>query len=188
MENEIFDYLYRYLNTERYEHTLAVYDFAAKLASNYNQNVYNAQTAALLHDCAKWMSVEESKNYIVANRVKIKYYPFVLKFTPQILHAYISEDIAKKKFNIKNKEILNAIKYHTVGRINMCNVEKIVFIADVLSPDRKNKFDIKDEILYNDLEGAFKFVLQKKIEYVVSKFKVLHPDIVQIWNFYNKNV
>ena len=70
----------------------------------------------------------------------------------------------------------------------MCNVEKIVFIADVLSPDRKNKFDIKDEILYNDLEGAFKFVLQKKIEYVVSKFKVLHPDIVQIWNFYNKNV
>lgn len=186
MENKIFDYLYKHLNSERYEHTLHVYNFAAKLGNNYNENIYDIQIASLLHDCAKWMTLEESKNYISLNKVKIKHYSFILKFAPQILHAYISEDIAKRKFNIKNKEILNAIKYHTVGRINMSNIEKIVFIADALSPDRKFKFNIEANIIYKDLNQTFKFVLQNKIQYVVSKFKVLHPDVINIWNSYNK--
>ncbi|MDD3065196.1 MAG: bis(5'-nucleosyl)-tetraphosphatase (symmetrical) YqeK [Endomicrobiaceae bacterium] len=186
MENEIFDYLYKHLKTERYEHTLQVYELASKLAANYNEDVYNIQIAALLHDCGKWMTADESKNYISVNKVKIKYYPFILKYAPQILHAYISEDIAKKKFGVKNTEILNAVKYHTVGRINMSNAEKIIFIADALSPDRKLKFNMEHDILYGDLNRTFKFVMQNKIQYVVSKYKVLHPDIVSIWNYYNK--
>ncbi|MDD5020872.1 MAG: bis(5'-nucleosyl)-tetraphosphatase (symmetrical) YqeK [Endomicrobiaceae bacterium] len=186
MENKIFDYLYKYLNSERYEHTLHVYDFATKLATNYNENIYNIQIASLLHDCGKWMTLQESQEYIAINKVKIKYYSFILKFAPQILHAYISEDIAKRKFKIKNKKILNAIKYHTVGRINMSSAEKIVFIADALSPDRKFKFNIEKDTIYKDLDQTFKLVLQNKIQYVISRFKVLHPDIINIWNSYNK--
>ena len=186
MENKIFDYLYKYLNSERYEHTIQVYNFAVKLGNYYNENVYNIQIASLLHDCAKCMTLEESKNYIFLNKVKIKYYSFLLKFAPQVLHAYISEDIAKRKFNIKNKEVLNAIKYHTVGRVNMGNVEKIIFIADALSPDRKFKINTPDNIIYKDLHQTFKFVLQNKIQYVVSNFKILDPDVINIWNYYNK--
>ncbi|GAB1401743.1 bis(5'-nucleosyl)-tetraphosphatase (symmetrical) YqeK [Elusimicrobiota bacterium] len=186
MENKIFDYLYKHLNSERYEHTLQVYNFAVKLGNYYNENLCNIQIASLLHDCAKYMTLEESKNYILLNKVKIKYYSFLLEFAPQVLHAYISEDIAKRKFNIKNKEVLNAIKYHTVGRVNMGNVEKIIFIADALSPDRKFKIDMPDNIIYKDLNQTFKFVLQNKIQYVVSNFKILHPDVINIWNYYNK--
>ena len=40
-------------------------------------------------------------------------------------------------------------------------------------------------MLYGNLNETFKFVLQNKIKYVVSCFKVLHPDIIKIWNWYN---
>lgn len=187
LEADIFDYIYRKLSPERYNHTMLVYELAKKLAVNYGENVYNVQIASLLHDCAKNMSLKESKKYIIEKNVKIKYFDFLYSSAPQVLHSYIGADIAKNKFQITNIEVLNAIKNHTVGRVNMSNCEKILFVADSLSPDRKfkTKFINKKKLLLN-LDEAFKLVLQNKINYVVSKFQVLHPDIIDIWNYYNK--
>ncbi|MFA6913977.1 MAG: bis(5'-nucleosyl)-tetraphosphatase (symmetrical) YqeK [Endomicrobiia bacterium] len=187
LESNIFDYIYKKLSLERYNHTIYVYNFAKKLAMHYSENIYNVQIAALLHDCAKDMSLKESKRYILDKNIKIKYFDFLSLYAPQVLHSYIAADIAKNKFKITNIEILNAIKNHTVGRVNMSNCEKIIFVADSLSPDRKfkTKFINKKKLLLN-LDEAFKLVLQNKINYVVSKFQVLHPDIIDIWNYYNK--
>lgn len=187
LEADIFDYIYRKLSPERYNHTMLVYELAKKLAVNYGENVYNIQLASLMHDCAKDMSLKESKKYIIEKNVRIKYLDFLYSYAPQVLHSYIGADIAKDRFKITNIEVLNAIKNHTVGRVNMSNCEKIIFIADSLSPDRKfkTKFINKKKLLLN-LDEAFKLVLQNKINYVVSKFQVLHPDIIDIWNYYNK--
>ena len=187
LESNIFDYIYKKLSLERYNHTIYVYNFAKKLAMHYSENIYNVQIAALLHDCAKDMSLKESKRYILDKNIKIKYFDFLSLYAPQVLHSYIAADIAKNKFKITNIEILNAIKNHTVGRVNMSNCEKIIFVADSLSPDRKfkTKFINKKKLLLN-LDEAFKLVLQNKINYVVSKFQVLHPDVIDIWNYYNK--
>ena len=187
LESNIFDYIYKKLSLERYNHTIYVYNFAKKLAVNYGENVYNVQIASLLHDCAKNMSLKESKRYILDKNIKIKYFDFLSLYAPQVLHSYIAADIAKNKFKITNIEILNAIKNHTVGRVNMSNCEKIIFVADSLSPDRKFKIRfISKKKLLSNLDEAFKLVLQNKINYVVSKFQVLHPDIIDIWNYYNK--
>ncbi|MDD2524047.1 MAG: bis(5'-nucleosyl)-tetraphosphatase (symmetrical) YqeK [Endomicrobiia bacterium] len=187
LESNIFDYIYKKLSLERYNHTIYVYNFAKKLAMHYSENIYNVQIAALLHDCAKDMSLKESKRYILDKNIKIKYFDFLSLYAPQVLHSYIAADIAKNKFKITNIEILNAIKNHTVGRVNMSNCEKIIFVADSLSPDRKFKIRfISKKKLLSNLDEAFKLVLQNKINYVVSKFQVLHPDIIDIWNYYNK--
>ena len=186
IEKQIYNYLYLHLKPERYNHVLAVNDLAIKLAKNYKLDIFKVSIAALLHDCAKNMTLEEYIKYIKQNNLKIKYFDFVVKYLPQVLHSYIGADIAKKIFHIKDKEIINSITNHTVGRIGMSKYEKVVFIADALSLDRKYKKKfVSKKIMFGDMDKTFKLVLQNKIKYVVSNFKVLHPDIIKIWNYYN---
>lgn len=186
IEQKIYNYLSSHLKPTRYNHVLAVNDLAIKLAKNYKIDVMKISIAALLHDCAKNMSLEGNIKYIKKNNLKIKYSDFVIKYLPQVLHSYIGADIAKKEFNIRDKEIINSIRNHTVGRIGMSKFEKIIFVADALSLDRQyNKSFVPKEIMFSDLDKTFKLVLQNKIKYVVSNFKVLHPDIIKIWNYYN---
>jgi nicotinate-nucleotide adenylyltransferase len=186
IEQKIYNYLSDNLKPERYSHVLAVNDLAIKLAESYKLDVVKVSVAALLHDCAKNMTLEENVKYIKKNNLKIKYADFVIKYLPQVLHSYIGADIAQKQFGIKDKEIINAIKNHTVGRVGMSEFEKVIFIADALSLDRKyKKTFVSKKIMFGDLDKTFKLVLQNKIKYVVSNFKVLHPDIIKIWNYYN---
>ena len=186
IEQEIYKYLASHLKPERYNHVLAVNDLAIKLAKNYKLDIMKISISALLHDCAKNMTLEEYIKYIEKNNLKIKNMGFVIKYLPQVLHSYIGADIAKKEFSIKDKEIINSIKNHTVGRVGMSKYEKIIFIADALSLDRQYKKNfVSGKIMFSDLDKTFKLVLQNKIKYVVSNFKVLHPDIIKIWNYYN---
>ncbi|MBO7611282.1 MAG: bis(5'-nucleosyl)-tetraphosphatase (symmetrical) YqeK [Elusimicrobia bacterium] len=186
IEQKIYDYLSSHLKPERYNHVLAVNDLAVKLAKTYKLDVMKISTAALLHDCAKNMTFEENLKYIKKNNLKIKYVDFIIKYLPQVLHSYIGADIAKKQFGIKDKEIINSIYNHTIGRIGMSDYEKVIFIADSLSLDRQYKKGfVPKKIMFSDLDQTFKLVLQNKINYVLYKFKVLHPDIIKIWNYYN---
>lgn len=186
MKQEIYKYLKEHLSEKRYVHTMAVKELAVKLAKFYKLDVLKCETAALLHDCAKNMSVDEMKKYISKNKLKIKECDFVVKYLPQVLHSYIGADVAEKVFNINDKDILNAIKNHTVGRTKMSDYEKIIFIADALSADRQyDKSFVSKKVLFGDLNLSFKLVLQNKIKYVVANFSVLHPDITKIWNSYN---
>ena len=186
IEQKIYNYLASNLKPERYNHVLAVNDLAIKLAKKYNLNIMKISVAALLHDCAKNMTLEENVKYIKKNKLKIKNLDFIIKHLPQVLHSYIGADIAKKRFYIRDKEIINSIKNHTVARVGMSKYEKVIFIADALSLDRKYKKKfVSKKIMFNDLDKTFKLVLQNKIKYVVSDFKVLHPDIIKIWNYYN---
>ncbi|MBQ3835246.1 MAG: bis(5'-nucleosyl)-tetraphosphatase (symmetrical) YqeK, partial [Elusimicrobia bacterium] len=183
---KIFDYLSSHLSGKRYAHTMAVTELAVSLAKFYKLDIFKCEMAALLHDCAKNMSLEEMKKYIYKNRLKIKNCNFIVEHLPQVLHSYIGADIAKRKFAIKDKEILNAICNHTVGRTCMSDYEKVLFLADALSADRKyDKSFVPKKVLFGDMNTAFKLVLQNKIKYVVANFSVLHPDIIKIWNYYN---
>ncbi len=187
IEKQIFEYLSLHLKTERYNHILAVNDLAIKLAKAYKLDIYKVSISALLHDCAKNMSLEENIKYVKDNKIKIKYFDFIIKYLPQVLHSYIGADIAEKNFKIKDKEIINSIKNHTVGRIKMSDYEKVIFIADSLSLDRKYKKSfVSKKVMFSNLDETFKLVLQNKINYVISAFRVLHPDIIKIWNYYNK--
>ncbi len=183
---KIYKYLQKHLSKKRYAHTMAVTDLAVQLAKFYKLDITKCETAALLHDCAKNMSLEEMKRYISKNNLRIKNSVFIMEHLPQVLHSYIGADIAAKKFDIKDKDILNAIQNHTVGRVNMSKYEKILFLADALSVDRRyDKSFVHKKILFGDIDKAFKLVLQNKIRYVITSFSVLHPDIIKIWNYYN---
>lgn len=182
---QIFDYLSKNLSPKKLEHSYNVAMLAAELASKHNLDTASAQTAGLLHDCAKFMTDEDFVDFFKSHNKTLKCFKDIIKFSPHLLHSFVGEIVAKEKFKIKDRNILNAIKNHTLGRKNMCAIEKIIFVADYVSYDRKWKYARRmRNLAKNDLNKAFFEVLIKKIEHIINKGMWLCPQIVDTWNWY----
>ncbi|MDR0723576.1 MAG: bis(5'-nucleosyl)-tetraphosphatase (symmetrical) YqeK [Endomicrobium sp.] len=184
LEKQIFDYLYKHLSPSRFEHSYNVAMLAVELALKHKENTFKAQIAGLLHDCAKNMEQKEMIKILKKNK-GTKLFLDMHKFSPKLLHSFASEVIAKKEFKIKNKDILNAIKNHTLGRPNMSNLEKIIFVADCGSEDRKFK-EAKNicSVAKTNLDKALLQALQVKMQFVIYDNAWLCPTALDTWNFY----
>ena len=117
------------LDEDRYEHTLGVRYTCAALAMRYGYDMEKAQTAGLLHDCAKCM--DNDKKLQICEKNSIPHSSFEVSH-PYLLHGKVGAYIAKTKFDIQDEDILQAITWHTTGRpdMSMHLIEKIIFIAD----------------------------------------------------------
>ena len=125
--------LSRNLSERRYEHTLGVAYTAACLAMRFGADPLKAEIAGLLHDCAKEFSEKELLK--LGEKYGYHFEDYELE-APQVLHAVIGPYIAKDKYGVDDPEILSAIRWHTTGRGDMTLLEKIVFTADYIEPNR----------------------------------------------------
>ncbi len=163
------------LSVKRYIHTMGVAEEAMKLAEIYGtaQDRKKAEVAGLLHDCAK--------NY--PNDLKIRlckeyHIPLddVLKEQKDLIHPFLGAEIAKREYLVDDEDILNAIRYHTTGRKEMSLLEKIIFLADYIEPNRTT-FDGLEEarrLSYLDLDMAMRYTLEHTISYVKQRKLKLH--------------
>lgn len=129
-ENEIKEWLKNNLSEERYIHTLGTAETAVRLAEQFSLDKEKAYIAGLLHDAAKCFSNEKLLEIIHQNlevdESELQNY--------KTLHAPVSAFIAEENFGVKDSEILSAIRWHTLGKINMTDFEKIIFLADKIEP------------------------------------------------------
>ncbi len=140
-KEEIKNWLKEHLKPERYLHSTGTAECAAGLAEKFNLDTEKAYTAGLLHDCAKCFTNEKlleiiHKNLNVEECEMLNY---------KTLHAPVSAFIAEKDFGVNDEEILSAIRWHTLGKLNMTNFEKIIFLADKIEPNTRDK-DFSKEI------------------------------------------
>ncbi|MDY2918776.1 MAG: bis(5'-nucleosyl)-tetraphosphatase (symmetrical) YqeK [Anaerococcus sp.] len=158
------DRLLEDIGKKRYKHSLRVVDAALKLSEDLDIDVDKVKIAAFLHDCAKY----NEERYIRELDLKIdeKIHP-----TSPVIHAFVGAEVAKKVYNIKDNDILDAIRYHTTGRANMSLYEKIVFLADAIEEKRdypgvedirEKAFEDIDEGLLECLDHNIKFLIDKK--------------------------
>lgn len=124
---EIQNWLKENLYEERYIHSLGVMEAAVELAEMFNLDVEKAKITGLLHDAAKCFSNEKLLEIIHSNIPDVQDCELLNYKT---LHAPVSAYLAKEKFGINDKEILDAIRWHTLGRCQMTDFEKIIFLAD----------------------------------------------------------
>ena len=171
---KIKKYLKQNLTKDRYQHTLGVAYTAAALAMKYNTDISNANLvkraylAGLLHDCAKCMSDE--KKIHICDKYNIAY-SNMEKEHPYLLHGKIGAHIARKKFKIKDQDILQAITWHTTGRPNMSLLEKIIFIADYIEPSRKpvKELDLIRRLAFEDIDQTMEKILSNTLKYLDGK-------------------
>lgn len=153
------------LEAKRYEHTIGVADTAACLAMRYNIDVINAYIAGLLHDCAKCLDNE--KKLKLCKKYDVKLSKIEIE-NPFLIHAKLGAALAKEKYNISDKEILSSISYHTTGRANMSLLEKIIFSADYIEPNRKiiPGLDKIRNVIFEDLDMAIYLILDDTMHYL----------------------
>lgn len=122
----ILVWLKQNLSEERYLHTLGVAETAVELAKMFNLSEEKAYLAGLLHDCAKGFSNEKLLQ-IITDNLSIDECEMI---NPKTYHAPVGAFVAEKEFCVTDEEILSAIRWHTIGKVEMSDFEKVIFVAD----------------------------------------------------------
>ena len=173
--NELKEIVKSKMSLKRFTHTLGVVEMSEKLAKIYNANIEKCKVAALLHDICKEMNMEYIKN-ICKNKFINELSEEDLE-NNEILHGFAGAYYVKNELGINDKEILNAIKYHTVGAKDMTLLEKIVYIADAIEYGRNypSVVEIREETFKN-LDKGILMEIEHKEEYLESIGKKSHPN------------
>lgn len=172
-------------DAKRFEHTLGVEFTSASLAMRYGASVRSAQTAGLLHDCAKCLTDE--KRLSICRKHDIAMTDTERK-NPFLLHAKVGAYLAGEKYGIKDEDILNAIRNHTTGRPEMSLLEKIVFVADYIEPGRKQAPNLEEirGLAFQNLDRALLRILEDTLEYLDSGSGEVDPMTRTTWEYYSR--
>ena len=169
------------LSERIYIHSVGVMEMCEKLAKIYKVDVEKAKIAGLLHDNAKEMSPEEMLDYVKKNNIEITE---IEKINTPILHGKIGADIAKKKYGV-DKQIEDAIKYHTTTNIKMDTLAKILYVSDKIEMNRmSDEYNIQEEreVAKKDLDRAVLMIIDSNIESLIKKGKLIEQESIETRN------
>lgn len=171
------------LDADRYAHTIGVAYTAAALAMRYEANVQQAQVAGLLHDCAK--CIPNNKKVALCHKYNIKITETELN-NPFLLHAKLGAFLAMHKYGITDKEITSAILNHTTGKPNMSLLDKIIFVADYIEPQRKKQPNLNKirKLAFIDLDQALLQILEDTLGFLSSSAENIDPMTEKTYQYY----
>lgn len=167
------DKIKKILGEKRYKHTQYVLEAASRLAKKLNLNQKKVKTAALLHDIAKSKNAEELKLILKNSRWNVDQMEAAIL---PILHAPAGAVIAEKEFGIEDHEVLEAIRYHTLGHPEMGKIAQVIYAADFVSEDRR--FSTLNEIrkkIERDFELGLYLITTNIIKYQLKQDNFVHP-------------
>ena len=182
-EAEIVDILEIRLSKKRFQHSLNVAEEAGKLAEEFGYpDTEKAYLAGLLHDICKEIPKDEQLEMVKKSKLAVS---DVELCTPPLFHAVAGAWYAENVLNIRDDELLGAIRYHTVGRAGMSMLEEIIYLADLISADRHYK-DVNKmrKLAYLSLEKAMLEALKFSVTDVVAKGSMLPYHTIEAYNYY----
>ncbi|WP_461207255.1 bis(5'-nucleosyl)-tetraphosphatase (symmetrical) YqeK [Clostridium sp. DL1XJH146] len=184
-ESKIIEYLNRELKEKRYEHSLNVRDTAKLLAEIYDADKEKAVLAGLVHDAAKYLNNDTMIEYATKYGYNVDE---IAHDNPSLLHGAAGAYIAKNVFKIEDKEILEAVVYHTTGKRNMSKLEKIIYIADYIEPSRDFPgVEALRKITFENLDKGVLLGFDITIKHIIDKGGCLHHDTIDGRNYLLKN-
>lgn len=173
---KIKEILKKNVSEKRYIHILNVAETAKKLAIHYSEDEKKSEIAALLHDVAKNFKKERMLKLIKEKIPKIY-------SSKALLHSLAGAMYARNIFKIEDKDILNAIKYHTYGREKMTILEKIIYISDTIEPNRDyDGIEKIREEAFRNLDLAIFYELNHKIKYLIENNMIIHINTINMRN------
>ena len=168
---------------ERQAHSIRVANLAAARALKLKILERQAIAAALFHDCAKNLSPDS---------------PYLKGFTPpdiwgevpkSVWHQYAGAFVAEHVFGVTDEDVLNAVRYHTSGRPNMSELEKLIFLADMLEEERCYEgVDMLRQLFWQGetLDDCLETALFETLKFLETKKADVYPLTQQAYLFYKK--
>ena len=173
------------LDGNRYRHTLGVMYTACSLAMAHGADMEQAGTAGLLHDCAKCtrylrVIAECRKAGLTVSEFEEEH--------PFLLHARLGAWLAKHEYGIRDSEILNAITWHTTGKPEMTVLEKIIYIADYIEPNRDKAPNLKEirRLAFQDLDQCMYRILRDSVSYLEKQPRSMDRMTSDAYEYYKK--
>ena len=182
--SEMKKYLKENLSQKRYTHSLNVAEECRKLARKYGEDPDKAYFAGLLHDICKEIPDEQQKKLVIESGFSVCREELDTK---SLWHAIAGAYFIKTHFSVEDIDILNSVRFHTVGRAGMTRLEEIVYLGDLISADRDYKdVDKMRKIAYTSLNSAMLEAFEYSIKSVVKKGGLIPICTAEGYNFYRR--
>ena len=171
------------LKPSRYEHTLGVMYTAGALAMRYHEDMYNALFAGILHDCAKGFPENAIISLCQSLSIPVSE---IERRNPGLLHAKVGAFLAKKEYGISDSYITDAICYHTTGRPSMTLLDKIIYVADYMEPNRCEAPNLDEirRLAFEDIDECLYQILEASLVYLKTRNEVIDPMTEQTYLYY----
>ena len=162
----------RLLNPNRVAHVLGCRDTAVELARRWGADVTDAARAGILHDITK--ALDGPLQLTLCSAYGKILDDFSRKY-PKTLHALTGSLVSERIFG-ENEAVVSAIEWHTTGRANMTLLEKIVYIADYIEPNRTIPgVERLRELAFDDIDAALKLGLEMTLEHLNNQSAEVSP-------------
>ena len=182
---ELTDKMEDVLDRKRMRHTLSVAQTAACMAMCHGEDPYKAYIAGLLHDCAKCL--KNKKKLELAKEFGLLVSEAAQE-NPDLLHAALGAELAKKEYGIEDESIISAIRWHTTGKPDMTRLEMIVYIADYIEIHRKTLPLLANarRVAFSDLEECMCVILESTLSFLGKKGAAVDPITRESYEYYKK--
>ena len=168
------------LSEKRLHHSICVAKAAVELARRWGADENKAYTAGMLHDIMKDTPREKQLKYMQEFGIILS---DIQKKTPKIWHQMCGAAYLEHRLGIQDRDILDAVRYHTTGRAGMSLLEKVIFTADYISDDRD--YDGVEELreaAFRSLEEAMLIGLSFTVEDLASQKLPIASDTFMAYN------
>lgn len=164
---------------KRFIHTKGVAETATQMAKMYGEDPEKAEIAGILHDSVKYAEKEWLRSIIISENMN----PLLLDFNHELWHAPVGSFVARTEFQITDQDILQAIEFHTTGRVGMSKLEKIIYVSDMIEPSRNfSGVELLREKAKVDLEDAMTSCIKHSISFLIEKKQPVFPDSFHCYN------
>lgn len=169
------------LGARSLQHSERVAAAAAGLAAEYGVDTDDAWVAGLLHDWDKELGHDRLIQAARADGIPVTE---VDERVPYLLHARTAACDVARAFPDLSPRIIDAIGRHTVGSAEMTPLDAVVFIADMIEPERawSGVDELRTLVGTVSLDDLFFAAYRRSITHLIDTGKLIHPDTIAVWN------
>ncbi|WP_426984207.1 bis(5'-nucleosyl)-tetraphosphatase (symmetrical) YqeK [Brevibacillus borstelensis] len=167
------------MHEKRYQHTLGVAETARQLALQYGADPDKAELAGFLHDYCKCWPVERMRDVLIRHDLPAD----LLNGDKELWHSFAGAIVIQTEMNVSDPDIIQAVRYHTTGRVGMTLLEKIVCVADYIEPNRFfSGVETIRSLASQDLDKALAQALGSTIQHLIQQKKTVYPLTLLAYN------
>ncbi len=148
---------------------------AVELASLHELDLARAELAAQGHDICRL--VKGADLIDMAGKLGLTV-TAIDRAVPVFLHGPVGAEVLRRDFGIDDEAVLDAIRYHTMGRAGMAPLEKLLFLADKLDPSKVSRYPFIAEVerlAREDLDRAMLLFIDEQSRVFIETASVIHP-------------
>ena len=184
LTEKIRDYTEAHVKPSRYDHSVRVAEMCVKLCHRYGLDENKGYLVGIGHDMCKDMPRDKMMETAARDGNPITDFEAA---KPSLLHGRAAAVTMKEKFGITESDILEAVANHVSGCVGLCDLGKVLFLADKTEPGRpQSTNEYRANLLKLSLDAHFLSVIKENYEYITNRGFEVYPETLKMIEYYEQ--